>query len=518
MEYVPLYLKAVLSLFIIFVLPGLLVVRVLRIDELPQRWLAVFLSSIAVNYLAVTIMALLGAKPTVFYGGMVLCFIVALIILEVRKPKFSSAASEIRLSDVFWLLFSLIVLAATYSEIRQLGVPSTFNDGDVSFSWNTWALQWAAGVFPSTWGYPQFVPTIWAAAYLVTGSQLQYFAFYCYLILIVAPLALTAMVLGRQRWWLPLVMFSVFVCVMTGRIDAVLRSTLTGAYPDWVAVIFSFAGAAAFLSQRRPHQRSFTILLLALFLECVAAATKPAFGLFVLAFALAICIDAVRHAEDRTLRKRVIVAVVGIVSLFVMAYAIHLTLIVKHGLSGIPLGRPAQAWPIFNSGFSLPARILCISGLLLSLLLPRARWLAVPLFLGIWFWVERTSYDLRNAMGLILIAALIPVDALAHRYIKSDAGAFGHHWTLKDTTVAACALVALLLVTLPMAKADKELETKFEADQFRFGPGTAHNEAIARNSACGVQAVLHHEIPPDDRVPAALQDPDPFLLFRAAHR
>ena len=43
MEYVPLYLKAVLALFIIFVLPGLLVVRVLKIDELPQRWLAVFL-------------------------------------------------------------------------------------------------------------------------------------------------------------------------------------------------------------------------------------------------------------------------------------------------------------------------------------------------------------------------------------------------------------------------------------------------------------------------------------------
>ena len=518
MEYVPLYLKAVLALFIIFVLPGLLVVRVLKIDDLPQRWLAVFLSSITVNYLAVTIMALIGAKPMVFYGGMVLCFIVALIVLEVRQPKFSSTASEVRSSDVFWLLFSLIVLAATYSDIRQFGIPSTFNDGDVSFSWNTWAIQWASGVFPSTWGYPQFVPTIWAAAYLVTGSHVQYFAFYCYLILIVAPLALTAMVLGRQRWWLPLVMFSVFVCVMTGRTDAVLRSTLAGAYPDWVAVIFSFAGAAAFLSQRPPHQRSFAILLLALFLECVAAATKPAFGLFVIAFALAICIDANRHADDPTLRKRVIVAVVCIVSLFAMAYALHLTLIVKHGLSGIPLGRPPQAWEKFNSAFSLPVRILCLSGLLLSLLLPRARWLAVPLFLGIWFWVERTSYDLRNAMGLILIAALIPVDALAHRYIKSDAGAFGRNWTLRDTTVAACALVALLLVTLPMAKGDKELEAKFEADQFRLWPRHGPQRSDCEESACGMQAVLHHEIPPDDRVLAALQDPNPFLLFRAADR
>src|SRR4051794_3448631 len=102
MEYVPLYLKAVLALFVTFVLPGLLVVRVLKIDELPQRWLAVFLGSVAINHLAITFMALLGARPAVFYTGMALCLVVALIILEVRQPKFSSAVSEIRLSDVFW--------------------------------------------------------------------------------------------------------------------------------------------------------------------------------------------------------------------------------------------------------------------------------------------------------------------------------------------------------------------------------------------------------------------------------
>jgi len=132
---------------IIFVLPGLLVVRVLKIDELPQRWLAVFLSSLAVNHLAVTIIALLGAKPVVFYAGMVLCLVVALIILEVRRPKFSSAASEIRLSDIFWLVFSLIVLGATYSDIWQRGVPSAFEAPDVAGAWNGWALSWAAGLF-----------------------------------------------------------------------------------------------------------------------------------------------------------------------------------------------------------------------------------------------------------------------------------------------------------------------------------------------------------------------------------
>lgn len=492
MEYVPLYLKAVLALIIIFVLPGLLVVRVLKIDELPRRWFVVFLSSLAVNHLAVIIIALLGAKPTGFYGGMVLCFVVALIILEVRQPKFSSAASEIRLSDVFWLLVSLIVLAATYSEIWQHGVPSAFDNGDVSINWNRWALTWAAGLFPvGSGGYPQFVPTIWAVAYLVTGSQVQYFAFYCYLVLIVAPLALNALVLGRLRWWLPLVQFSVFVCFMTDAIGpgSELRPTFVAAYPDWVVVVFSFTGATAFLSQRPPHQRSFTILLLALCLECVAAATKPVFGLFVVAFALAICVDALRHAEDRTLRIRVVLTVVGLVSLFAMASWINLTHIGYYGVSDFYLPdrheRLARAWQIFNSGFSLAIRILCFSGLLLSLVLPRARWLAFPLFVGIWIWADRTSYDLRNCLGLILIAALIPIDALARRYIKGDAGAFGRKWILGDTSVAVCALVALLLFSLPMAKGDKQLEAQFAAEQFRLGPGPVHNEAIARDLRAG---------------------------------
>lgn len=486
MEYVPLYLKAVLALFIIFVLPGLLVVRVLKIDELPQRWLAVFLSSLVVNHVAIVIIAALGAKPAVIYAGMVPCLFVTLIVLELRQPKSLAAASEIRSSDLFWLLFSLIVLGATYSEIWPRGVPAAFEAPDVSGAWNGWALGWAEGLFPNSYGYPQFVPTIWAVAYVVTGSQLHYFAFYCYLVLIVAPLALAAMVLGRLHWWLPLVQFSVFACFIAGVIEPGLRTTLVHAFPDWVVVVFSFAGAAAFLSQRPPHQRSFTILLLALCLECVAAATKPIIGLVVLAFALAICVDAIRNVANRKLRIRIILAVVGLVSLFAVAYWIsnftYLT-----GAYGVAQRRgvAAPAWEKFSTGFSLAVRILCLSGLFLSLVLPRVRWLALPLFVGIGIWADRTSYDVRNCLALVLIAALIPVDALARRTIKGDLGAFGRQWILRDTTVAACALVLLLLVSLPMAKPDRQLDAQFASDQFRLGVGTVLNEAVATQLRAG---------------------------------
>jgi hypothetical protein len=486
MEYLPLYLKAVLALFIIFVLPGLLVVRFLKIDELPQRWLAVFLSSVVVNHVAIVLIAAVGAKPAVIYAGMVPCLFVALVILELRRPKFMSAASEIRSSDLFWLIFSLIVLGATYSEIWQRGVPAAFEAPDVSGAWNGWALGWAEGLFPNSYGYPQFVSTIWSVAYVVTGSQLHYFAFHCYLVLIVAPLTLTAMVLGRLHWWLPLVQFAVFVCFIAGVIEPNLRTTLAHAFPDWVVVVFSFAGVAAFLSQRPPHQRSFTILLLALCLECVAAATKPVVGLVVIAFALASCVDAVRHIEDRKLRMRIILAVVGLVSLFAIIYWIsNFTYLTGTYAVAARRNVAAPAWEKFSTGFSLAVRILCLSGLFLSLVLPRARWLALPLFAGILIWADRTSYDIRNAFAFVLIAALIPVDALARRTIKSDLGAFGRQWILRDTTVAASALVVLLLVSLPMAKPDKQLEAQFETDQFRLGVGPILNQAVARQLRAG---------------------------------
>jgi hypothetical protein len=111
--------------------------------------------------------------------------------------------------------------------------------------------------------------------------------------------------------------------------------------------------------------------------------------------------------------------------------------------------------------------------------------LALPLIIGMGIWADRTSYDIRNCLALVLIAALIPVEALARRFMKGDFAAFGRQSMLNDTTVAAFALVVLLLVSLPMAKPDRQLEARFEADQFRLGVGTVLNEAVARQLRAG---------------------------------
>ena len=61
------------------------------------------------------------------------------------------------------------------------------------------------------YGYPQMIPTLWATTYIFTGWPEQYFAFYIYIGLIVLPILLNAMVLGRMNWWYPLVYGFAFV-------------------------------------------------------------------------------------------------------------------------------------------------------------------------------------------------------------------------------------------------------------------------------------------------------------------
>jgi uncharacterized membrane protein len=76
-------------------------------------------------------------------------------------------------------------VALAYFNVWKHGVPNVFDGGDVSINWNGWALIWSQGLFPTaSYGYPQFVPTLWAVTYIFMGSSEHYFAFYIYIGLI----------------------------------------------------------------------------------------------------------------------------------------------------------------------------------------------------------------------------------------------------------------------------------------------------------------------------------------------
>ena len=106
------------------------------------------------------------------------------------------------------------------------------SEGDVWISWNTWALIWAHGLFPTnSYGYPQFIPTIWAVTYIFTGSVEHYFAFYIYVVLLIVPLVLISTSLRHDGWLPALLPLATFVWFILEIRDPWLRGSLQSGYP-----------------------------------------------------------------------------------------------------------------------------------------------------------------------------------------------------------------------------------------------------------------------------------------------
>jgi hypothetical protein len=61
--------------------------------------------------------------------------------------------------------------------------------------------------------------------------------------------------------------------------------------------------------------------------------------------------------------------------------------------------RLARASKLLNSNFTIPFRILLLAGLLLSPFLRRIRWLALPLYAGIWLWANTAALTCGMSLG-----------------------------------------------------------------------------------------------------------------------
>jgi hypothetical protein len=495
--FAPIYINGLLAIFFVFVLPGLVIVRAFDIPNFPQRWLAIFLSSLVANHALVTLIAALHLDPLTTYRIVTAVLIAALLFMMARKVAAPGASaqpggSSLLLSDVKWLAGSLVVLGFTYFNIWKHGVPNIFVGGDLSVSWNYWALLWSQALFPTgSYGYPQFVPTIWAVTYIFTGSTEQYFAYYSYIVLIIVPIVLCMAMLGRLSWRYAASLLLVYVWFVAEIREPWIRSTLQEGFPDWIAAICALCGTALFLAnapQGRFEREKIVSALLSLCLVSIAAATKPIHGLLVIALLAAICTDAVKYLE-RVERNKFIAAAIGVVAIFITAYAINYAHLAVRGMPHYPVTelseRLSRATNLLNANFTLPFRILLLAGLVLSPFLPRVRWLALPLGAGTWLWANTASYDLRNLLGLLLISAFIPLFAVARRYATARVALDERQWHARDHVVAAGVAVLCVVLTLPLALSDEKLKQRFTYEQMIRGTGIEINQNVEKLLVAG---------------------------------
>jgi hypothetical protein len=495
--FAPIYLNGLLAIFFVFVLPGLVLVRGFDIPDFSQRWLVILLSSLTANHLLVTLIAALHLDPLMTYRIAAAVLILILIVAAVMRRASASTSAHrregvIQLPDVGWLLLSLVVLGIAYINIWKHGVPAVFDDTDLSASWNKWSLIWSQGQFTTfSLGYPQFIPTIWAVTYIFTGSLEQYFSFYIYLILLIVPPALNAMNLGRISWWHPLLAGLVFLWFMGEVQGQWLRYTLQEGFPDWVAAVLGFSGAVLFVAnvpQGQLDRDKIVAALISLCLMSIAAATKPIYGLFAIAVLMAICADAVKYLQPKQ-RNRLVITAVGLVAIFVCAYALNYLHLAARSMPHYPVStmseRFARAATLLNGSFTIPFKFLALAGLLMSPFLKRTRWLALPLAIGFFVWANTASYDLRNVLGLLLISAVIPLYAAANAWLGTRPSSNGRRWSVPDAAVAAGWLIVSVGLTLTLALNDSELKERFAQDQFGKGPGIDINRSVEQLLARG---------------------------------
>jgi hypothetical protein len=495
--FAPIYLNGILAIFFVFVFPGLVFARFFDIPSFPQRWFVVFLFSLTANHFLVTLTAVFHLVPLQTYRAVIVAMIVGLFFTTVRQDAVTRAPAQVAtsvllLSDVKWLIGSLVVLGFTYFDIWKHGVPNIFPGGDVSVSWNAWSLIWSQGLFPTgSYGYPQFIPTTWAATYIFTGSTEQYFAYYTYIVLIIVPIVLCVALLGRLHWRYALSLLFVFVWFVAEVREPWIKSTLQEGFPDWVAAIFAFCGTVLFVvnaPEGRLDRDKVVTALLSLCLVSIATATKPIYGLLTIAILIAICTDAAKHLQQAA-RNRFMIAAVGLIAIFVTTYAINYSHLAVRSMPNYPVAelseRLFRASKLLNSNFTVPFRILLFAGLVLSPFLPRIRWLTLPLGAGFWLWANTASYDLRNLLGLLLISAFIPLYVVARRFATTQNAPRKRRWRVRDDAVAASVAVLCVLLTLPLALNDENLKQRFADEQLSKGMGIELNGPIGQLLASG---------------------------------
>ncbi len=502
----PVYLNGLFALLCIFLLPGTILVRAFDISEFPLRMLVALLSSLIANHFLVTLIAALHLNPQATYRVVFFSLIAAgaclsiMDLLRRRAPLgLHSGGAVAHTSDLLCLLMSSALLWFAYRDAWAKW-PNIFADGDVAVSWNRWAEIWAAGQYPTmAFGYPQFVPTIWAVTYIFTGSVEQYFASYAYIVLISVPILLVSMYLGRVRLALGLVTVLAFVWLVSEIRAPWLRSTLLEGYPDWVAAVAGlcsvmlFATSSPFPSFDR---EKITPALASLCLILMAAAIKPLYGLLAVAILIRFCFDA-DHCSNQSDRKKFLIAAAAIFAGFAVSYLIYFLHLAALSMPNYPVTSLAErfvgAANQLRGNLGLPFRIVAGLGLVLAFFLPRIRWLAFPLLLGFLLWANTASYDLRNVLGFLAISAVIPLLALERAVAINKAfpslapvrAANEAGFKIPDVAVIVAIAAIAVGATFSFAQSDVNLRRRFDDEQLHAGAGIGLNQPLEQVLAHG---------------------------------
>lgn len=185
-----LIIRGMLALAQVAFIPGFLAIRLgrQRTGSLLETTTLSFALSLVINYVVVSWVVLAGIdylSSVMVYLAVEALFAAVLVATWLRAPERSQPTLRLPVSPpTNWMVSGSVVVAlmtiggAAVATVRRIASLPVFTAWDAVFSWNHWAYEWYAGIFPTgTMSYPQLVPVNWSLIYRVSGSpELQFLA------------------------------------------------------------------------------------------------------------------------------------------------------------------------------------------------------------------------------------------------------------------------------------------------------------------------------------------------------
>ena len=223
------FILGCLSILQIFCLPGIILKDIFKSNStLIFNLIKIIILSLIINYFLITFLIYFK-----IYTKEVLLFIIflelvfILINLDYGKKKINIDLSINSAITVF--TFLLIVFAL----IKNTG--NVFYSWDAVVSYNEWAINFSNSIYPGGMVRPELIPKLWSMTYLITSSEIEFFAKFTtviYPILILLVCLDEILVNKKPSNYLKLFLFCLYFYyqrnfILTGYVDTALVAIVT---------------------------------------------------------------------------------------------------------------------------------------------------------------------------------------------------------------------------------------------------------------------------------------------------
>ena len=218
-----------LSILQIFCLPGIALKNIFKLDgTILFNIIKIIIISLLVNYLLITLLIYLK-----IYTKEVLLFIIALelifilINLDYGKRKLNI---DVSINSVITTFIFILIIFALFKNTGNV-----FYSWDAVVSYNEWAINFSNSIYPGGMVRPELIPKLWSMTYLITSSEIEFFAKFTtviYPILILLVCLDEILVNKRPSNYIKLFLFCLYFYyqrnfILTGYVDTALVAIVT---------------------------------------------------------------------------------------------------------------------------------------------------------------------------------------------------------------------------------------------------------------------------------------------------